>query len=150
MLPFFVYGTLLPDQPNYALWQDGVRADEPARLAPGRLYDLGAYPMLVEEPGSGPVIGRLMHVEPAAYAWLVERLDALEGYQPHAPQASIYQRVVRAVQCVDGSRREAWVYVGQPAHVHGQPVVPGGDWATHAAGKQAEMRAWWDAFGRFL
>ena len=60
LLPFFVYGTLLPGQPNAHLWGDGIVAQQNATLANGRLYDLGAFPMLVEE-GEEKVVGWFVH-----------------------------------------------------------------------------------------
>jgi gamma-glutamylcyclotransferase (GGCT)/AIG2-like uncharacterized protein YtfP len=62
-LPFFVYGTLLPGQPNYPLWAAAIRSEQPATLPNGRLYDmaqlgLGHYPLLVEDMGNSRDDGR--------------------------------------------------------------------------------------------
>ena len=46
-LPFFVYGTLLPGQPNDDLWGDGIAQVETAVLDDSHIYDMGYYPMLV-------------------------------------------------------------------------------------------------------
>ncbi len=128
--PFFVYGTLLPGQANASLWQGTAVWQQPAVLANGRLYSLGHYPMLVEEPGED-VKGVVIAIEPAAYARVLRRLDDLEGYIPHQPQNSYYQRVCRQVTLADGRTLLAWVYVGHRALVHNRPIVPGGDWAAY-------------------
>ena len=97
LLPFFVYGTLLPGQPNAYLWGEAVAAQQTAVLPNGRLYDLGSFPMLVEE-GEESVQGMLIWVRPAEYTAVVASLDELEGYDPAQPLASAYRRVRRAVQ----------------------------------------------------
>lgn len=139
--PFFVYGTLLPGQPNFHLWGTSIVAQETAVFHKGRLYDMGHYPMLVEAPG-GRVHGRLMVVAEALYPLLVERLDALEGYDPRAPQASAYRRRAREV-LVNGRRVVAWVYLGQRRHTDGYAPIAGGDWAAYAARKRRQLAQWW-------
>ena len=130
MLPFFVYGTLLPGQPNYALWADAIRAAEEAWLENGRLYDLGRYPMLVETEG-GRVQGLLVTVDPEQYPAVLARLDWLEGYNPEAPAHFGYRRVARSVCLAGGRVAQAWVYVGQIDYGAALPVVPNGDWLAY-------------------
>ncbi len=50
-LPFFVYGTLLPGQPNDELWADSIIKIEAAFLDNSHIYDMGYYPMLVAQSG---------------------------------------------------------------------------------------------------
>ncbi len=64
-LPFFVYGTLLPGQPNYDLWSDSIREKKPAIFRNGRLIDLGFYPILFEG-GDSPVSGMIVSVRDEA------------------------------------------------------------------------------------
>lgn len=141
-LPFFVYGTLLPGQPNAHLWGDGLVAEQAARLPNGRLYDCGAFPMLVEE-GEEAVSGSLIAVQPELYPAILARLDALEGYDPAEPNASAYRRVSRDVITADGRRQTAWVYVGHAAALPGMAPIPGGDWRRYAAATFADMQQWW-------
>lgn len=61
-LPFFVYGTLIPGQPNDHLWQGAIGSLEAAVFDNGRLYDMGFYPMLVEGR-AGMVKGKLIRVD---------------------------------------------------------------------------------------
>ncbi|MCA9875410.1 MAG: gamma-glutamylcyclotransferase [Anaerolineales bacterium] len=141
-VPFFVYGTLLPGQPNAYLWGDGLIAEYDARLPNGRLYDCGAFPMLVEE-GQEAVVGSLIIVQPEQYPAILARLDDLEGYDPEQPAASAYRRVLREVITEDGRHHNAWVYVGHAAALPGMTPIPGGDWRRYASATFADMQQWW-------
>lgn len=154
-LPFFVYGTLLPGQPNHALLRGKVVAQETAWLQNGRLYDIGQYPMLVEEP-SYTVKGMVLAIQPTAYEWVMNQLDILEGYSPLNLADSVYHRVPRAVHTESGNELVAWVYTVQTHHVIGFDPIESGDWASHAADKRARLAEWWrtvssvaDLYGRF-
>jgi gamma-glutamylcyclotransferase (GGCT)/AIG2-like uncharacterized protein YtfP len=140
--PFFVYGTLLPEQPNYYVWGESVMAAAEAWLANGRLYDLGHYPMLIEE-GKASVRGMVIFVERADYVDVLTRLDHLEGYDPAQPGACAYRRVARRVRLANGRSETAWVYVGQPQYVAEVAVVSGGDWAAYVTEMQKESLEWW-------
>lgn len=147
-LPLFVYGTLLPGQPNAQLLAGAVVRSQPATFNGGRLFDMGAYPMLIEQDAS-PVVGRLLHLKRPLYHETVARLDALEGYDPTAPDTSRYRRLQRTV-LVDGVAISCWLYLGSAEHTQGANLIPSGDWAAHSAGKLGDMNQWWDEFGRFL
>ena len=143
---FFVYGTLLPHQPNFHYWQNSITAQMPAILENGRLYDLGYYPMLIEEEGH--VKGMVIHVEPDSYWDILASLDKLEGYTPNAPASSHYRREIRAVTLADNSRIETWVYIGQPQLVRNCPQIPDGDWQTYSQQKQADIEKTWRDVGK--
>lgn len=149
MLPFFVYGSLLPGQPNFTLWGQALLDTRPAVYTGGVLYDLGAYPMLIEE-GAGRVSGRVMYVTPADYTAVMQRLDSLEGYDPDQPERAIFRRVQRWVTLSSGAALPVWLYLGRPELTRHAPVVPDGDWARYSAGRLADMQSWWDNFGRHL
>jgi gamma-glutamylcyclotransferase (GGCT)/AIG2-like uncharacterized protein YtfP len=140
--PFFVYGTLLPGQPNAYLWQKEGQVLGEAVFENGRLYDMGHYPMLVEAPGMC-VRGVVLAVNPEAYTAVLARLDALEGYDPENASACAYRRVLVDVVLADGRSLSAWVYMGGEQFTAGKPVVAGGDWAAHAAQNKAVLDAWW-------
>lgn len=141
-LPFFVYGTLLPGQPNYYYWADAVLAIETAVFPNGRLYDLGSYPMLIEAEG-GSVIGAAITVAPEQYQTILARLDQLEEYDPDQPDQSSYIRAKREVWLKNGRKQTAWVYIGQWHFQPSIPIITNGDWAQHTTGKQTEISAWW-------
>ncbi|MFI1563922.1 gamma-glutamylcyclotransferase family protein [Streptomyces sp. NPDC020490] len=131
-LPFFVYGTLRPGEPNHDLFLRGrTRSEEPARLTGAVLYDGPGYPYAVEEPG-GTVYGELVTAPREAYGDLLGALDELEEYAPGDPD-NLYERVAReTVRDADGTPVHAWVYVAAPAvaarlRVSGK-LIEGGDW----------------------
>ena len=86
-LPFFVYGTLIPGQPNDHLWGNAIVSAESAILANCQLFDMDYYPMLVEQCGSS-VRGKLITVKEDAYLETLTRIDALEGFVPNRPARS--------------------------------------------------------------
>ncbi len=143
-LPFFVYGTLLPGQPNAGMLLPAAAKSEPAIFPNGRLFDLGPFPMLLEGAG-GPVHGLLVTVRPGSYEPVLRLLDALERFDPHAPADSPYRRLARPV-IVGEHRVRAWVYLGRKALVAGRPIVPSGSWADHVAGRVDRVQHWWDNF----
>jgi gamma-glutamylcyclotransferase (GGCT)/AIG2-like uncharacterized protein YtfP len=131
-LPFFVYGTLRPGEPNHDLFLRGrTRAEEPARLTGAVLYAGPGYPYAVEEPG-GTVHGDLVTARPEAHDELLVALDRLEEYTPGDPR-SLYERVAReVVRTGDRGAVRAWVYVAAPAvtarlRANGKRIE-GGDW----------------------
>lgn len=138
-LPFFVYGTLRPGEPNHDRYLRGrTSAEEPGRLSGAVLYDGLGYPYAVAEPG-GVVRGELVTALPHAYARLLAELDELEEYVPGDP-GSLYERVERdVVRADDGTTTvRAWVYLAAPPvaarlRAHGT-LIPGGDWRTHSPG----------------
>ncbi|MEV8312581.1 gamma-glutamylcyclotransferase family protein [Streptomyces sp. NPDC059900] len=136
-LPFFVYGTLRPGEPNHAAHLRGRAAAEvPARLAGAILYEGPGYPYLVEEPGGGQVHGELITALPFAYERLLADLDVLEVYAPGDPR-NLYERVEREVALPGGAAARAWVYVAAPrvaARLRASgSVIGGGDWASFRA-----------------
>ncbi|MFE6283609.1 gamma-glutamylcyclotransferase family protein [Streptomyces sp. NPDC057877] len=133
-LPFFVYGTLRPGEPNHALLLHGrTHSEEPGRLPGAVLYDGPGYPYAVEVPdGDGVITGDLVTVPPRAYAELLAALDALEEYIPGDPR-NLYERVEREVtRTADGTPVRAWVYLAAPrvaARLRARgTVIEGGDW----------------------
>jgi gamma-glutamylcyclotransferase (GGCT)/AIG2-like uncharacterized protein YtfP len=123
-LPFFVYGTLLPGEPNYPLWREAIAAMTPATLPGARLYDLGYFPMAVDVahpvPQDGPqgeVIGLVVYLKRAYYAGAVALLDLVEGFDPDATGQGAYRRERRVVWLANGEPVVAWVYLGRPRYV---------------------------------
>jgi gamma-glutamylcyclotransferase (GGCT)/AIG2-like uncharacterized protein YtfP len=149
--PFFVYGTLIPGQPNEHLWGKAIAKTETAVITNCQLYDMGYYPMLVEQQGAA-VHGKLITVKKQAYMNILTRLDNLEGFVPDRPRDSTYHRVQRDVMTSTGRTAVSWVYVGHMDQLGDSRLISGGDWVAYAAGKQSEMAAWWESvntvFGR--
>jgi gamma-glutamylcyclotransferase (GGCT)/AIG2-like uncharacterized protein YtfP len=113
-LPFFVYGTLRPGEPNYARWLAGqTQTEAPATLAGAALYTEGPYPFLIMAPEvlrPGDVVqGEIVALRPSVYDLVLADLDALEGYVP-GREHNLYERIEVEVATSAGPRR-AWVYV---------------------------------------
>jgi len=142
LLPFFAYGTLLPGQPNYYIWRDGVKSIHKATLQNGRLYNLGYYPMLVEE-GSDVVFGALVAIHPEHYEQVLRKVDELEGYDPDTPETSEYRRQARDVMLEDGNIEEAWVYIGDEKFVKNARRIDNNDWLTFVAQDKSHIFMWW-------
>ncbi|MDT0572917.1 gamma-glutamylcyclotransferase family protein [Streptomyces sp. DSM 3412] len=154
MLPFFVYGTLRPGEPNHDLFLRGrTVAEEPARMRGMALYDGPGYPYAVESlgvgdgdgdgdgdgvvgagegrGGAGEVSGEIVAARPETYVELLRALDELEEYAPGDP-ANLYERVERTATLADGTVVRAWVYVAAPTVAAGLrargKLIESGDW----------------------
>ncbi|WP_406860787.1 gamma-glutamylcyclotransferase family protein [Streptomyces sp. HUAS MG47] len=126
-LPFFVYGTLRPGEPNHDRFLLGrTAAEEPARLAGALLYDGPGYPYAT--PGDGRIAGELVTAAPGAYGELLAVLDRLEDYFGPGHPRNLYERERRDVlRLRDGAAVPAWVYFAAPGARPG-PLIEGGDW----------------------
>ncbi|MFE2973877.1 gamma-glutamylcyclotransferase family protein [Streptomyces sp. NPDC059258] len=137
-LPFFVYGTLLPGEPNHDLFLRGRTAGErPAVLPRALLYDGPGYPYAIE--GHGRVHGTLLVAAPGVYGELLGLLDHLEEFLGPGHPRNLYERVVREVELPgagEGSVR-AWVYLAATAVTRslrtGGVPIPEGRWVTGRA-----------------
>lgn len=135
-LPFFVYGTLRPGEPNYARLLAGQTASEaPATLPGAALFTAGPYPFLVTAPDlllpGDAVRGEVVALRPPVYRLVLADLDRLEGYVEGGAQ-NLYERVVAEVLTAGGPRR-AWLYVagaGALAEIRAGALrrIPGGVW----------------------
>ncbi|MEU6311865.1 gamma-glutamylcyclotransferase family protein [Streptomyces sp. NPDC047014] len=136
-LPFFVYGTLRPGEPNHALFLRGrTLAEEPATLPDAVLYDGPGYPFAVHRPG-GTVVGELVTAVPEAYRELLAGLDRLEEYEGPGRPGNVYDRLARPALRPDGTEVRAWVYLAAPLIARdlreSGTEIPGGDWLGRAA-----------------
>jgi gamma-glutamylcyclotransferase (GGCT)/AIG2-like uncharacterized protein YtfP len=77
--------------------------------APGRIYDLGSYPGMVEatEPHDH-VRGDLFEVTDPDL--VLAELDRYEACGPDDPQPHLFQRSVRMVRTATGAEVQAWMY----------------------------------------
>ena len=141
-LPFFVYGTLLPGQPNYRLWGDSISRMEYGRIKDCQLFDMGAYPMMVESKEKY-VHGMLVFVIPEHTNEMIIKIDELEGYDPEKHGESAYNREMREVELESKKTVTVWVYLGHKKYIYQERPVPGGKWAKHVARKKKEHQDWW-------
>jgi len=141
-LPFFVYGTLLPGQPNHDLWSEQIVEAKPAFFPNGRLYDMGPYPMLLEGDGY-PVKGLLASIRDDDYANILRRLDLLEGIDPQRPSEGDYRRAKRYIQLEQEQSMLSWVYLGRPSAIRTATLIESGEWVAYTVAKRREIFSWW-------
>ncbi|MFE2289888.1 gamma-glutamylcyclotransferase family protein [Streptomyces sp. NPDC059452] len=134
-LPFFVYGTLLPGEPNHDLFLRGRTSGEQAAVLPrALLYDGPGYPYAID--GHGRVHGTLLTAAPGVYGELLGLLDHLEEYLGPGHPRNLYERVVREVELPgeEPAVTRAWVYLAAAAVTRslrtGGSVIDGGRWVT--------------------
>ena len=142
-LPFFVYGTLLPGQPNYRLWGDSISRMEYGRIKDCQLFDMGAYPMMGESKEKY-VHGMLVFVIPEHTNEMIIKIDELEGYDPEKHGESAYNREMREVELESKKTVTVWVYLGHKKYIDQERPVPGGKWAKPVARKKKEHQDWWE------
>ena len=106
---FFAYGTLRRGARNDLLDFVGGCARLVGRASvPGRLYDLGDYPgMLDAGAAEDRVFGELYEL--ADTEWTLSRLDEYEGCESDG--RGKFRRCIRSALLDWGSRVEAWTYV---------------------------------------
>ena len=117
---FAVYGLLRAGQSGFAELglADAFTPLGPC-IIPGELYDLGAYPGLIE--GARRVRGELFRVRDPL---VISDLDKFEGFWPEDPARSRYQR--RKLRLLEPDR-DAWVYLWVLG-VDNAHLIKSGDW----------------------
>ena len=142
ILPFFAYGTLIPDQPNYYLWEKSVINTESGLLKNYQLFDMGHYPMIVESKGNN-VKGILIEIKEEDYEKVTKIIDNLEGYEPDNHGNSAYTREIRQIDLENGNVRDAWIYIGSEDYIKKENIVKGGNWVKHIKQKKQNQQ-WWE------
>jgi gamma-glutamylcyclotransferase (GGCT)/AIG2-like uncharacterized protein YtfP len=93
---------------------------------PGRLYDLGTYPGMVEAAGEGECVrGEVYELQdPEA---TLATLDRYEGCGPEDPPPRLYERALAVVTRDDGEQLSAWLYLYR-GPLTGARHIPSGDY----------------------
>ena len=141
-LPFFVYGTLIPGQPNYYLWKDSIVDTKNGLIRNHQLFDMGHYPMIVQSEGNN-VHGMLMYVKDEDYEKITKIIDNLEGYNPENHGNSAYNREMRDIEVYSGELEKAWIYIGSTEYVKKENDVKDGNWVKHISKKEGN-NDWWE------
>tara|TARA_B100000809_G_scaffold225893_1_gene237144 strand:- start:205 stop:591 length:387 start_codon:yes stop_codon:yes gene_type:complete len=116
---------------------------EYGRIKDCQLFDMGAYPMLVESKEKY-VHGMLVFVTPEHTDDMITKIDELEGYNPEKHGESAYNREMREVELESGKTVMAWVYLGHKKYIVQEKPVLGGKWAKYVARKKEEHQDWWE------
>jgi gamma-glutamylcyclotransferase (GGCT)/AIG2-like uncharacterized protein YtfP len=125
----FVYGTLRPAAHSpMGAWLAARAELVGAARAPGRLFDLGAYPGFVPA-GAGRVAGEVYRLR--APASILARLDEYEGCGERNAYGA-FRRERIAVQLDGGAELEAWTYVHRGPTDESRAIASG-DWAAWLA-----------------
>jgi len=142
-LPFFVYGTLIPGQPNYYLWKDSIVTTKKGLIKNYQLFDMGHYPMITESNGKN-VSGMLMYIKTEDYDQMTKIIDNLEGYNPEKHGSSAYNREIREIELEDGKLEKAWIYIGSEKYIKKENAVKDGNWVKHVSEKEGNQDWWKD------
>ena len=124
----FFYGTLMS-----GFSRPGRARIDPHLVAEGRgwiratLFDLGIYPAAIPA-GDGRVWGEVHRMTNADV--VLAELDAIEGFQPSKPDASLYTRVETTVTFDNGRTASAWAYFYN-APLGGAQRISSGDYLDH-------------------
>ena len=142
ILPFFAYGTLIPDQPNYYLWKDNITDTKKGIIKNHQLFDMGHYPMIIQSEGNN-VHGVLVYINDKDYEKATNIIDNLEGYNPKKHGSSAYNREIREIELEDGKLEKAWIYIGSEKYIKKENAVKDGKWVKHVSEKE-ENQDWWE------
>ena len=136
-----MYGTLIPDQPNYYLWSDSIVSTKNGLIKNHQLFDMGHYPMIVESKGNN-VHGMLMYIKNEDYNKITKIIDNLEGYNPENHVSSAYNREMKDIQLEGGEIEKAWIYIGSEQYISKKNAVKDGNWVKHISKKEGS-KDWW-------
>jgi len=75
----------------------------------GTLYDLGRYPGALLDPNSDRKIFGTMYLLPDDPA-ILRKLDEYEGFDPSAPESSLFVRILSNAILDDGRTLPCWIY----------------------------------------
>ena len=142
-LPFFVYGTLIPNQPNYYLWKDSITDTKNGIIRNYQLFDMGHYPMIVESEGNN-VEGMIVYIKTEDYSKITKIIDNLEGYNPENHGKCAYNREIKDIELENGESEKAWIYIGSEEYIMKENAVEGGNWVKHMSGKKGNQDWWKD------
>jgi gamma-glutamylcyclotransferase (GGCT)/AIG2-like uncharacterized protein YtfP len=118
----FAYGTLIPGCEPAQMKSICSRLDLVGEATVrGILYDLGAFPGVVE--GDGIVRGVVLRVPPDA--WVA--MDAYEGCLIPGGEGGLFKRIATRATLDTGEGIDCWLYV-YARDVGGQRIVASGDW----------------------
>merc|ERR1719473_310097 len=124
-IPFFVYGSLRPDDVTNMPWRDewlqGAQQTTRGEIC-GKMYD-DTYASVVLCPGGDTVNGFLVEFPAATYLQKLQSADDIEGYP------DLYNREKTTVTLKNGRQTDAWVYT-RPA-CKKKKYIPSGDWVHY-------------------
>ncbi|SFJ01744.1 Uncharacterized conserved protein YtfP, gamma-glutamylcyclotransferase (GGCT)/AIG2-like family [Paenibacillus sp. UNC496MF] len=126
----FIYGSLLPGQPNHAVAAAHIR-QAVSGVVRGRLVDCGAYPALVRDGLAHAQGSRVRGLWITVGDRGLQAMDALEEYNG-IEEENDYDRVWTAD--AEAPARSGWVYVWEGPR--GCPAIQDDNWPDYAASRR--------------
>ncbi|MFD1953652.1 gamma-glutamylcyclotransferase [Paenibacillus thailandensis] len=125
----FVYGTLLPGQPNRHIIKDHIKEAEIGAIA-GRLVDCGHYPAVVRDGSKTLVKGQWVTVDRLGLA-AMDELEEYYGMEENNDYCRVWVR--DAVRTHIGG----WVYIWEDDR--GCPTIGSGYWPEYNKDKKEKQ-----------
>ncbi|MHB8207403.1 gamma-glutamylcyclotransferase family protein [Mucilaginibacter sp.] len=124
----FVYGTLLDERNEFAIYlKQNCRFYDKGKLK-GRLYDLGEYPgAIADENYPDYVYGNILELKNTAEA--LQYIDAYEGFGEDQEQPNLFIREIVSVEAENG-QMNCWVYLYNLS-VEGFRLIESGDYVGY-------------------
>lgn len=114
----FVYGTLKRKHKNHTILQHSKYIGEALTPPLFRMYNLGAFPAIVDDANGYSIHGELYSVDDRT----LYDLDMLEGAYR---KSGLYRRELITLN----NGVSAFIYVfNSPHHISGYPQLPSGEW----------------------
>jgi gamma-glutamylcyclotransferase (GGCT)/AIG2-like uncharacterized protein YtfP len=124
----FVYGTLLDESNEFAIYLKQNCSYYSKGKFRGRLYDLGEYPgAIADENYPSYVYGRILELKNTAEA--LRYLDDYEGFGDDQKQPNLFIRVMLGIE-TDGELIDCWVYLYN-LPVENFRVIESGDYMVY-------------------
>ena len=124
----FVYGTLLDEQNEFAIYlKQNCNFYGKGRFK-GKLYDLGEYPgAVLDEKGDNYVCGSILEVKNISEVLI--RLDEYEGFVHNQKEPNLFVREIITIETVN-ERTDCWVYLYN-LQVEGFRLIESGDYSAY-------------------
>lgn len=127
----FVYGTLRSDFPGPFARRLREACGKPVMgRVPGRIFDLGEYPGMIESDRGGDLVLGEVYRLPADSEELLAELDEYEDVP-----GGLYVRRVLTAELVDGGQLPVYAYIHR-LHPTGFSWIPGGDYVAYLRRKR--------------
>lgn len=121
----FVYGTLLDDSNEFAIYLKNNCSFYNKGRFRGKLYDIGEYPGAVNDSNyQGYVYGNIFILNAAET--VLKYLDGYEGFGPEQEQPNLFTRKMLAIES-DKGIVNCWCYLYN-LPVEGLKLIPSGDY----------------------
>jgi gamma-glutamylcyclotransferase (GGCT)/AIG2-like uncharacterized protein YtfP len=106
----FVYGSLLSDNNEFAVYLKQNCTFYNKGKFEGKLYNIGLYPGAIAITGCGQfVYGSVFFVDDPKVSFAV--LDEYEGFGADEPYPNEFIRRLLKIEIADGSKVDCWVYL---------------------------------------